>query len=1189
MKRKLLFFASVAALLMLLLTGCPNGPKSFTLTITTSPDTGLQITINFVNQQTPFSQKYAEGTNVNVQVTSPQEKDGSAFVVGNDTKYTFQQWNDSNNNNPRDFTVNGNFSYTAQMNVQYKVDVSSNPVGAAVTGGGWYNKDTNATLTAPAMAGYIFDHWVVNGANVGNANPLNISVNEPKNVVAHYVSAQFTLTVTTTPDTGLVIRIAGVQYNSPKTVSVSEGSVVQISVDTPQERDGSAFVVGNDTRYTFQQWNDASNTNPRNVTVNGNVTYTAQMNVQYKVDVSSNPVGAAVTGGGWYNKDTNATLTAPAMAGYIFDHWVVNGANVGNANPLNISVNEPKNVVAQYNADIQYTLTVTTLPDIALDVRIDGTTYPSPKSMVVQGGSNKQIAVVAYQEKDVSPWMTGIDSKYTFANWNDGSAQNPRNVTIDSDKTFTANMTTEYRIDVSASPTLWETGTYWTPRGAVWQFDFSGDLGPYNFSYWLVNGQNVGSARPLELTIDRPHQVTAVFALQEPDYTLTVTTSPHTNLNISIGGTPYTSPKSVVLVSGTATQIAVTSPQSKDTSGQVAGDDTRYTFQQWNDLNTQNPRNITVYSDITYTAQMKLEYLVATSSNPVGTAIAGAGWHIVGEIVNFSAPQKAGFNFSHWVVNGVNAGSANPLAVTIDAPKNVVAHYVAAAGRNIWGNVTPYTGDVKTADLDEYEIVSNPDIRTVPEEAEYVEGEYILKVDSFKDAESSFKTATTGSIEILRRIESADGSLRFLLVSTDLSMKELENLTGVVNVSRNYLFYPLATTPNDTYYPVQWNYPLINLPQAWDYTVGSRSVVVAIIDSGFSVNHPDLTGVFTAGYNFIDNNTNVSEPNTSEDSHGTHVAGTVAALSNNAQGVAGVTWGGFGISIIPIRGIKDSSTLISSLIYAVDHGAKIINMSLGGPAGTEPLHDAIKYADRNGVVMVAASGNNGDGNILYPAKYPETIAVGAVWKDGSTVKRSNYSCFGPELDVVAPGGWMTSYTDPNGIYSTGWTPAGNNYMYMQGTSMATPHVTGLVALLMGAGLTDPDEIRQTLRDTATDLGTGGRDDYYGYGLVNAQAALDSITTPQEFKVFLRNPATGVDIANTTISDSGSYGFSNVTLSQVKVWAWRDMDDSGTINKGDLLGYYNYNGGKPNINNATTYNLSTGDNWIDFKFAPIVEN
>lgn len=997
----------------------------------------------------------------------------------------------------------------------------------------------------------------------------------------------FTLTITTLPDAGIQIIVDLVNKVTPFSQKYQEGTTVEVQITSPQERDTSAFVGGDDTKYTFQQWNDANNTNPRNITVNSNIVHTAQMGVQYKVETSSNPAGAVVTGSGWHTKNANLTLTAPAMAGYTFSHWVVNGVNLESANPLVVAVNNPKNVVAHYTPDVQYTLTLITLPDLALDVRIDGTLYSSPKGMVIQGGASKQISVDTPQQKDISPWLTGIDARYTFANWDDTNTSNPRNVTINSDITYTAFMNAEYRFDVSASPTLWETGVYWNARGSLWEFDFSGDLGPYNFSHWLVNGQNLGSARPLELVVDKPYNIAAVFATQQPDYTLTVTTSPHTELNISIGGTNYLSPKSVVLSSGSSTQIGVTSPQNKDTSPHVAENDTRYTFQQWNDTNTQNPRDITLYSDMTYTAEMKLEYLVATFSSPAGATIGGAGWHIAGSIVNFTAPARGDYTFSHWVINGANAGAANPIAVTVDGPKNVVAHYVSAASRNIWGNVTPYTGNVKTASIDDLETLSNLDIRTVPQVADYTEGEYILRVSSFRDVESDFKTAAPRDIEIVRRIESADGDLRFVLVRTTSDMKQLESLSGVLNVSRNYLYYPLATTPNDPSYPSQWHYPVMNLPQAWDYTVGSRSVVVAIIDSGFSVNHPDLTGVFTAGYNFIDNNSNVSEPMTSDDSHGTHVAGTIAALSNNGIGVAGVTWGGFGISMIPIRGIKDSATLISGLLYAVDHGAKIINMSLGGPAGTSDLHDAIKYADRNEVVMVAAAGNNGDGNILYPAKYAETIAVGAVWEDDSTIKRSDYSCYGPELDVVAPGGWITSYTDPNGVYSTGWTPSGDNYMYMQGTSMAAPHVTGLVALLMGAGLTDPDDIRQTLRNTATDLGAAGRDDFYGYGLVNAEAALASITTPQPFKVFLRNASTGVDIANTTISDSGAFGFSNVSLTQVKIWAWRDMDESGTINTGDLLGYYNYNGGKPSVNNAQTINLSTGDNWIDFQFAPII--
>ncbi|MCB1223581.1 MAG: S8 family serine peptidase, partial [Mesotoga sp.] len=465
--------------------------------------------------------------------------------------------------------------------------------------------------------------------------------------------------------------------------------------------------------------------------------------------------------------------------------------------------------------------------------------------------------------------------------------------------------------------------------------------------------------------------------------------------------------------------------------------------------------------------------------------------------------------------------------------------------------------------------------------------EYLLKVESFKEAESSFISASIASVDVIERIEDYYGELKYLHVRTAASEEELRRLPGIIQVSKNSLFYALTTTPNDPSYPVQWNYPVMNLPQAWDYTVGSRSVVVAVIDSGFSTSHPDLSGIFESGYNFIDNNTNVSEPNTSEDSHGTHVVGTIAALTNNALGVSGVTWGGLGITLIPIRGIKDAAALMNSLIYAVDHGAKIINMSLGGAVDSPAVHDAVKYAARNGVVMVAASGNNGDGNILYPARYPETIAVGAIWEDEGTIKISPYSCYGSELDVVAPGRYMRSGTDPNGIYSTGWTPSGNTYMYMQGTSMATPHVTGLVALLMGAGLTDPDDIRNVLHNTAIDLGSPGRDDDYGWGLVDAEAALDSIASPQEFKVFLRNPSTGTNIASTNLSDSGAYHFSDVSNSQVKIFAWRDMDENGTIDTGDLLGYFNYSGGTPDLDDAQTVTLSGGDNWIDFEFAPIV--
>ena len=1001
---------------------------------------------------------------------------------------------------------------------------------------------------------------------------------------------KFTLTVTTAPETGLSISIAGISYDSPKTVTLNGGTSTDIGVTALQEKDRSGQVTGSDTRFTFLQWNDTVTNNPRTITLTSNMTYTAEMKVDYKVTTSTSPEGGDVTGAGWYIAGTVKNFTAPTRAGYTFSHWLVNGTNSGSLMTLGVTINEPKNVVAVYTANqVPCNLTVTTSPDLALDIRIDGTLFTSPKGMIVNNGTTKQISVDTPQQKDISPWLTGIDSRYVFSNWNDGNASNPRNVIVNSDITYTAEMDTEYRITVDSSPSeVSEVADFWTERGAEWLFDFSGDLGPYNFSHWYVNGKDVGSARPLELLVDKPYQVTAVFAEQQAQYTLTVTTIPETGLSISIGGTNYTSPKTVTLNSGTSRAIEVTSPQEKDKSAQVTGTDARFTFIQWSDTNTNNPRTITLNSDMTYTAEMKVEYKVTTGTNPAGGTVDGAAWYMAGTVKNFTAPVRTGYTFSHWVINGANMGDANPITVNVNSPKNVIAYYNAeTTTKNVFGIVTPYTGNIKTADLNEMEILSNTEIRTTNDKPEYIENEYLLKVESFKEAEESFSTSSLPEIQIIDRIEDYYGELQYIHVRTTASEKELKGLPGVVQVSRNSTFYALETTPNDTYYSLQWNYPLINLPRAWDYAVGSRSVVVAVIDSGFSTNHPDLAGIFESGYNFVNNNTNVSEPTTSIDSHGTHVVGTIAALTNNGKGVSGVTWGGFGITLIPIRGIKDAAALMNSIIYAVDHGAKVINMSLGGAVDSPAVYDAVKYAARNGVVMVAASGNNGDGNILYPARYPETIAVGAIWEDEGTIKISPYSCYGSELDVVAPGGYKLLGTDPNGIYSTGWTPTGDTYMYMQGTSMATPHVTGLVALLMGAGLTDPDDIRSVLRSTARDLGSPGRDDYYGWGLIDAGAALEAITSPQEFKVFLRNPSTGSNIASTNLSDSGAYHFSNVSLSQVKVYAWRDMDESGTINIGDLLGYYNYSGGEPNLNNAQTITLSGGDNWIDFQFAPII--
>jgi serine protease len=318
-----------------------------------------------------------------------------------------------------------------------------------------------------------------------------------------------------------------------------------------------------------------------------------------------------------------------------------------------------------------------------------------------------------------------------------------------------------------------------------------------------------------------------------------------------------------------------------------------------------------------------------------------------------------------------------------------------------------------------------------------------------------------------------------------------------VEFVENDAYVYAAATPNDNLYPQQWHYPAINLPAAWDVVTGPNCVIVAVIDTGIRA-HPDLTWV--AGYDFFSDDPDPTDPGCSTDpndsSHGMHVAGTIAALTNNVSGVAGVDWRG--TFIMPLRvlgessgtcGVGTTSMVANALIHATDHGAKIANLSFGGPVGTQTLLDAVNYAFGNGVTLVAASGND-NGPVVYPAAYPNVIAVGAT---ACNNVKASYSNFGPELDLVAPGG---DFVDCNGdffadaVLSTSWSPSsGNHYAFFIGTSSAAPHVSGVAALVMARGVAGPTNIQNKLQSTATNLGAPGRDDLTGYGLVNAAAAV----------------------------------------------------------------------------------------------------
>ncbi|GAC1641353.1 MAG: hypothetical protein NVS4B8_09620 [Herpetosiphon sp.] len=275
----------------------------------------------------------------------------------------------------------------------------------------------------------------------------------------------------------------------------------------------------------------------------------------------------------------------------------------------------------------------------------------------------------------------------------------------------------------------------------------------------------------------------------------------------------------------------------------------------------------------------------------------------------------------------------------------------------------------------------------------------------------------------------------------------------------------------------QWAINKIDLPPAWEISVGAESVIIATVDTGVNAQHPDLVGRILPGYNAIDG----TDQSTDDESHGTFGAGIMVAPGDNGVGIAGVCWR---CRVLPVKALNShgegtSVDIADGVRWAANHGARVINLSVGGPGASQLLHEAVKYAVSKGIVVVAASGNEADqGNpVEYPAAFDEVFSVGATDRND---QRAFFSNYGPYLSVVAPG------VD---IVSTGSRKDLNGYDQASGTSFAAPYVSGLVGLLISINphLTDR-ELQRIVGQTADDLGTPGPDDYYGFGRINAGRA-----------------------------------------------------------------------------------------------------
>lgn len=339
-------------------------------------------------------------------------------------------------------------------------------------------------------------------------------------------------------------------------------------------------------------------------------------------------------------------------------------------------------------------------------------------------------------------------------------------------------------------------------------------------------------------------------------------------------------------------------------------------------------------------------------------------------------------------------------------------------------------------------------------------------------------------------------------------------------------------TPNDPLFPRQWHFDTshINMPAAWNKEKGSSTVIVAIVDTGIAYEEypipeyeadevisdddyyhmaPDFTASqFVAGYDIVHED---EHPN-DQYGHGTHVAGTVAQATNNGIGTAGMAPD---CKLMPVQVMNYTGSgydfwIADGITWAADHGADVVNLSLGSLSSSEIEHDAIIYAHNKGVVIVASAGNSFIGILSYPARFEECIAVAATNYNDT---RAVYSQYGTGLDISAPGG--ATYEDKNNdgypdgvlqctykrIYNTqtGVVAKVNEFAYhfLQGTSMAAPHVSGLAALLISHGITGVDNVKNAIYTTARDLGTYGYDKVYGWGMIDPAAALDYVAVQEE--------------------------------------------------------------------------------------------
>ncbi len=401
----------------------------------------------------------------------------------------------------------------------------------------------------------------------------------------------------------------------------------------------------------------------------------------------------------------------------------------------------------------------------------------------------------------------------------------------------------------------------------------------------------------------------------------------------------------------------------------------------------------------------------------------------------------------------------------------------------------------------------------------FVPGEIIVQMKkgtSKKEEEELFKKSDLKVKEEISQIKT-----KLVSVPEDKRGEILEKLSknSKVEFAENNYLAEGGIIPDDPKYPSQWHLPKISAPIGWDLNTGSEGVVIGVIDSGIDPTHPDISSKLVPGYNFLSNNTDTHDVL----GHGTKVSGTASAISNNSVGVAGVTWKN---KIMPLV-VLDSTNYASyynisrAITYAADHGAKVLNISIGGTSSSSTMQSAVDYAWQKGIITVACAHNYSTDTPYYPAALQKVIAVSATT---STDIKASFSNFGSWIDVSAPGSGILTTTN------------GGGYGSVSGTSFSSPITAGALALIFSINPNfTPDQAQNVLFTSADDLGEAGFDTYYGWGRVNIGAAaqlassgqitppLSDTVIPQVSITFPQNGATVSGLINVSADASDNVG------------------------------------------------------------------